>query len=471
VLRLHDTATGTVTPLELREPGRVAIYVCGLTVYDVPHLGNGRPAMVFDILRRYLIFSGLDVTHVSNITDVDDKIINRSREQGLSEGELAAIYEQAWWDAVDALGILRPDEVPHATAYIERMVSFIEELVERGVAYETNDGVYLSVDAVPGYGLLAHQPLDSLLAGARVEVDEEKRSPLDFVLWKKAKAGEPTWPSPFGPGRPGWHTECVVMSLDLLGDGFEIHGGGLDLVFPHHENERAQAVAAGHAFVRHWVHNGFLMTGGEKMSKSLGNFTSLPDLIERRDPRAYRLLTLQAHYRSPVELAPETISQAEAALDRLDEMARRLLPATDDTRAVVPAVVDPTTGVGTESEDFDVSAVSRFRDRMDDDLDTPNAMAGIFELVREANAAADAGDGERARRAAATVRLLCRTLGLAIGGGSDEDLDAEAAERVRQRDEARAAADWARADALRDELQAAGWLVEDGPTGTRVRRR
>ncbi|MGB7050293.1 MAG: cysteine--tRNA ligase [Acidimicrobiales bacterium] len=471
MLRLHDTATGTVTPLELREPGRVAIYVCGLTVYDVPHLGNGRPAMVFDILRRYLIFSGLDVTHVSNITDVDDQIINRSREQGLSEGELAAIYEQVWWDAVDALGILRPDEVPHATAFIERMVSFIEELVERGVAYETNDGVYLSVDAVPGYGLLAHQPLHSLLAGARVEIDEEKRSPLDFVLWKKAKAGEPTWPSPFGPGRPGWHTECVVMSLDLLGDGFEIHGGGFDLAFPHHENERAQAVAAGHSFARHWMHNGFLMTGGEKMSKSLGNFTSLSDLIEQRDPRAYRLLTLQAHYRSPVEVTQETIAQAEGALDRLDEMARRLLPATDDPRVVVPAVVDPTAGAGTGSEDIDTDAVSRFRERMDDDLDTPNAMAGIFELVREANSAADAGDDGRALRAAATVRLLCGVLGLALGGGSDEELDVETADRVRRRDEARAAADWAQADALRDELQAAGWLVEDSSSGTRVRRR
>jgi cysteinyl-tRNA synthetase len=471
VLRLHDTATGTVRPLELREPGRVAIYVCGLTVYDLPHLGNGRPAMVFDILRRYLIFRGIEVMHVSNITDVDDKIISRSREQGLSEGELAAIYEEVWWGAVDALGILRPDEVPHATAYIERMVSFIEELVERGVAYETNDGVYLSVDAVPGYGLLAHQPLHSLLAGARVEIDEDKRSPLDFVLWKKAKAGEPTWPSPFGEGRPGWHTECVVMSLDLLGDGFEIHGGGFDLAFPHHENERAQAVVADHAFARHWVHNGFLMTGGEKMSKSLGNFTSLPDLIEHRDPRAYRLLTLQAHYRSPVELTPETIAQAEAALGRLDEMARRLIPTTDDPRAVVLPVIDPTVDSDNRSAGLDASAVSRFRDRMDDDLDTPNAMAGIFELVRQANAAADAGDDERARRAAATVQLLCRALGLSIGGGSDDDLDAGTAERVRQRDEARAAADWDRADALRDELQAAGWVVEDGPTGTRVRRR
>ena len=471
MLRLHDTATGTVAPLELREPGRVAVYVCGPTVYDAPHLGHGRHALVFDVLRRYLIFSGFDVSYVSNITDVDDHIIERSQERGVSESELAATYEKVWWESMDALGVLRPDEDPHATAYIDRMVTFIEELVRRGAAYETADGVYLSVDAVPGYGLLAHQPLDSLRSGARVEIDETKRSPLDFALWKKAKAGEPTWPSPFGPGRPGWHTECVVMSLDLLGQGFEVHGGGFDLAFPHHENERAQAVAAGLTFARHWVHHGFITVGSEKMSKSLGNFTTLSDLIDRSDPRAYRLLVLQAHYRSPVEVTPETIAQAEAALDRLDEMARRLAPATVDPQSVVPAVVGSTAGAGTEPMDLDGPAVSRFRERMDDDLDTPNAMAGIFELVREANSAADAGDDRRARRAAATVRLLCEVLGLALEGGSDDELDAETADRVRRRDEARAAADWARADALRDELQAAGWLVEDSPSGTRVRRR
>ncbi len=327
-----------------------------------------------------------------------------------------------------------PTRIPHATAYIERMVTFIEELVEKGVAYETADGVYLSVDAVPGYGLLAHQPLDSLRSGARVDIDETKRSPLDFALWKKAKAGEPTWASPFGPGRPGWHTECVVMSLDLLGQGFEVHGGGFDLAFPHHENERAQAVAAGRTFARHWVHHGFITVGSEKMSKSLGNFTTLGDLLDRSDPRAYRLLVLQAHYRSPVEVTPETIAQAEAALDRLDEMARRLSPTSVDPTSVVPAIVDPTAGTGAESMELDGPAISRFRERMDDDLDTPNAMAGIFELVREANSAADAGDDARARRLAATVRLLCAVVGLAIGGGSDEELDTETAERVRQRD-------------------------------------
>ena len=469
MLRLHDTATGTVTPLELRDPERVSMYVCGPTVYDVPHLGHGRFALAFDVLRRYLLFSGLEVTYVSNITDVDDHIIERSLEQGVTEQELATTFEGVWWQAMDGIGVLRPDADPHATAYIERMAAFVAELVDRGVAYETDDGVYLSVDAVPGYGLLAHQPLDSLRAGARVEVDAAKRSPLDFAVWKKAKAGEPTWPSRFGPGRPGWHTECVVMSLDLLGEGFDVHGAGIDLAFPHHENERAQAVAAGRSFARHWVHNGHVTVSGEKMSKSLANFTSLVDLLARGDSRAYRLLVVQAHYRSPIEVTPETIAQAEAGLGRLDELARRFCLSDGPSPGPAPVVVDPSAG-GTTTE-VDPAAVERFRQRMDDDLDTPGAMAIIFDLVREANALADAGEGTRARRAASTVRLLCGALGLIIGRATDEELDDVTAERVRRRDDARANGDWEMADALRDQLQEAGWVVEDGPTGTRVRRR
>jgi len=305
------------------------MYVCGLTVYDAPHLGHGRMALVFDVLRRYLLFRGLDVTYVSNITDIDDKVIERAAERGVGMGELTTRYEEVWWEAVDALGVLRPDEVPHATAYVGRMVAVIGELVSRGVAYETSDGVYLSVAAVPGYGLLAHQPLESLRSGARVETLEEKRSPLDFVLWKKAKPGEPTWESPWGPGRPGWHTECVVMSLDLLGDGFDLHGGGLDLIFPHHENERAQAVALGRDFAHHWVHNGWVTMDGEKMSKSLGNFTSLDDLLARSDARAYRLLVLRSHYRSPIEVTPENGGRCRGRA----QPARRAGPAVPSPRS------------------------------------------------------------------------------------------------------------------------------------------
>lgn len=460
MLQLFDTATGAVTPLELRDPGTFSMYVCGLTVYDVPHIGHGRAALVFDVLRRYLEFSGLRVRHVSNVTDIDDKIINRATTEGRSPQEVAEQYEDVWWKAVDDLGVLRPTDTPHATSYVEKMVALIEELERRGAAYETSDGVYMAVDKVVGYGLLAHQSLDSLRAGARVEVGEEKRSPLDFVLWKKAKPGEPTWPSPWGPGRPGWHTECVVMSLELLGDGFDLHGGGLDLVFPHHENERAQAVVWDRPFTRHWVHNGLVTVGEEKMAKSLGNFTTLTDLLANTDPRAYRLLVLRAHYRSPIEVTASTLADAEEGLARLDALARRF--ELDGSLGSVPASEALDVGV-------DGAALAEFTARMDDDLDTPAAVAGLFELVRRANTAADAGRDE-GRKAAVTVAVLAGALGLALAG-ADADIDALSAELVGQRDAARAGRDWARADEIRQQLEAEGWTVEDTAEGTRLHRR
>jgi cysteinyl-tRNA synthetase len=445
------------------------MYVCGPTVDGVPHLGHGRFSLVFDVIRRYLIFTGFEVTYVSNITDIEDKIIDRAAALGVDIGEFTATNEARWWEVMDALGVLAPDEAPHATAYVSDMIDLVAALVDRGIAYETGDGVYLSVMDVPGYGLLAHQPLGSLRAGARVESDEEKRSPLDFVLWKKAKPGEPWWDSPWGPGRPGWHTECVVMALDLLGDGFELHGGGLDLMFPHHENERAQAVASGREFARHWVHNGWVTMEGEKMSKSLGNFTSLEDLLERSDARAYRLLVLRSHYRSPIEVTPETVRDAEAGLARLDELARRFdLP---DLLGGGPVVDGPEPGPGGDGGEVDPDAVARFRRSMDDDLDTPGALATVFELVRESNAAADAGQAGAALRTAGTAALLGAALGLRFRAGSEVDVDPASADLVRRRDRARAAGDWAGADSLRDELEGAGWVVEDGPDGTRIRRR
>lgn len=461
MLQLHDTATGTVRPLELREPGVVTMYVCGLTVYDVPHIGHGRAALAFDVLRRYLEFSGLEVRHVSNITDIDDRIINRALDEGVSAEAVAARYEEAWWSAADAMGIARPSKIPHATAYVEKMVALIEDLLAQGAAYETEDGVYLSVDTVEGYGLLAHQNLDSLQAGARVEVDEHKRSPLDFALWKKAKPGEPTWHSPWGPGRPGWHTECVVMSLELLGDGFDVHGGGIDLAFPHHENERAQAVAWGRPFARHWVHNGHVMVGVEKMSKSLGNFVTLTDLLERADARAYRLLVLRAHYRSPMDVTEATLADAEEALARLDSLARRF-------------ELDPSLGGRTAAEasgsGADGGSLARFVERMDDDLDTPGAVSVIFDLVRRSNAAADGGDDAEGRRLAASVAVLAGALGLELVCAGPE-LDDATTELVRRRDEARAARDWGSADQIRGQLEGAGWVVEDTPTGTKLHRR
>ncbi len=444
------------------------MYVCGPTVDGVPHLGHGRFSLVFDVLRRYLLFSGLDVTYVSNITDIEDKIIARANAQGVPIAEFTAANEALWWEVMDALGVLRPDEAPHATAYVAHMIDLVKELVARGTAYETGDGVYLSVMDVPGYGLLAHQPLDSLRSGARVEADEEKRSPLDFVLWKKAKEGEPSWESPWGKGRPGWHTECVVMSLDLLGDGFDLHGGAVDLIFPHHENERAQAVAVDREFTRHWVHNGWVTVDGEKMSKSLGNFTSLTDLLERSDARAYRVLVLRSHYRSPIEVTPKTIADAESALARLEGTARRF--GVGDLLADGP-VVDPVVRpLPTGDPPVDAEAVSRFRTRMDDDLDTPGALAIVFDLVRQANGTADAGDAAGARRVAHTALVLAAALGLAFGSGGATEIDPDTAELVRRRDDARSARRWDEADTLRGELEASGWVVEDGPEGTQIRR-
>lgn len=467
MLRLFDTATGTVRPLELREPGRVGMYVCGPTVYDLPHLGHGRYALVFDVLRRYLAYRGLAVRHVSNVTDIDDKVIARAAAEGRSEAAVAAEFEARWWEAMDSLDVLRPTDVPHATAYVPGMVALVGDLVARGAAYETGDGVYLAVDTVEGYGLLARQSLQSLRAGARVEQRDEKRSALDFALWKKARPGEPSWGSPWGPGRPGWHTECVVMSLDLLGEDFDLHGGGQDLAFPHHENERAQAVADGRRFARHWVHNGWVTVSGEKMSKSLGNFTSLTDLLERRDPRAYRLLVLRAHYRRPLEVTEATVDDAEKGLARLDAAARRFSLA-DPLAGAPPVAVDGALD-GASAGEVDPAAVARFADRMDDDLDTPAALAGIFELVSRANAAADAGDGGGGARAARTAAVLCAAMGLRLRAGGDA-LDERARRLVAARDEAREARDWPRADAIRDELVADGWVVEDGPEGTTLHR-
>jgi cysteinyl-tRNA synthetase len=465
MLHLHDTATGTVRPFEQRSRGHVSMYVCGPTVYDLPHIGHGRYNLVFDILRRYLLFNGQAVQYVSNITDVDDNIIKRANEQGRSEPEVAHEFEERWWEAMDGLDVLRPDDTPHATAYISDMVALVADLLARGIAYETSDGVYLDVSQVDGYGLLARQSLDSLRAGARVEENEEKRSPLDFAVWKKAKAGEPSWKAPWGAGRPGWHTECVVMSLDLLGDGFDLHGGGRDLAFPHHENERAQAVAEGRPFARHWVHNGWVEVEGTKMSKSLGNFTSLTDLLSRVDGRAYRLLVLRAHYRSPIEVTPDTIADAQKGLERLDGLARRfgvggILEQTPDgyvVEGVAPAVA------------LDSGALAGFRELMDNDLDTPAALAGIFEHVTDANSLADAGDQEDAAKLARTAAVLLAALGVSLRDESGE-IDEAAAELVAARDEARRAKDFARADALRDELVALGWTVEDTPSGTAIRR-
>ena len=448
--------------LKLRDAGRVSMYVCGPTVDNLPHLGHGRFTLVWDVARRWFTFRGLDVTYVSNITDIEDKIIARSIQEDRTTSEVVATYEALWWEAMDLLGVARPDEAPHATDYVAQMIELISSFLENDLAYVISDGVYLDVSRVPDYGLLAGQPLDSLRAGARVEAVEEKRSPLDFALWKNAKPGEPSWEAPFGEGRPGWHTECVVMSLGLLGDDFDLHCGGLDLKFPHHENERAQAVAAGRVFSRHWSHNGLVMVEGEKMSKSLGNFTSLINLAETSDPRAYRLLVLRSHYRSPLEVTNDTIADAERALARLDALARRFeLPVlAGETLEVASNHRFVGDGIALYEE---VSAV------LDDDLKTPLAVAMLFDALAAANTAADAGDEARGRSLADAVNVLFGALGLALHSKEDA-VDPRSADLVTRRDEARAAKDWAEADRLRNELVTLGWVVEDSSAGTLIRR-
>ena len=451
MLHLYDTATRQVRELELREPGTVSIYLCGPTVYGPPHLGHGRATLVYDVLRRYLEWSGLRVRLASNIPDIDDSIINRANRENRPWQEITHKCEAVWFEAMGKLGVARPTDVPHATEYVEQMVAMIGELVDIGRAYVVDDGVYLSVETVDDYGLLANQRLSDMLEGGgdrEVFGADNKRHPADFVLWKLAKPGEPSWPSPWGEGRPGWHSECVVMSLDLLGEGFDLHCGGMDLKFPHHENERAQAVALGKRFANHWMHNGFVVDAeGEKMSKSLGNVANLLDLMEHYDPRAYRMLLLQSHYRGPVTVGQDNIDAAVKALAGLDSFAAR------------------TAGVAAAEPAADV--IAQFRERMDDDLNTTAAMALLFDTVRRANAALDAGD-PAAPALVAAVHEICTAVGLVLNAGGD--VPAEAAEKAAALDAARAAKDFATADALRAELQAAGWTVETTKDGTKLRR-
>jgi cysteinyl-tRNA synthetase len=454
VLRLYDTATREVRELATREPGKVDIYLCGPTVYAPPHLGHGRATLEYDVLARYLRWQGVDVRLVSNVTDIDDRIIERSLREQRPWDEITERCERVWWKAMDGLGVARPDDVPHATAYVDEMVSMISQLVEIGRAYTTDDGVYLSVESVEDYGLLAHQSLDELVAGGgerEVYGAESKRHPGDFALWKLAKPGEPAWPSPWGDGRPGWHSECVVMSLDLLGEGFDLHAGGMDLRFPHHENERAQAVALGKRFARHWMHNGFVIDAeGEKMSKSLGNVDNLLDLLDRYDGRTYRLLLLQSHYRSPVQVGAENLAAAQNALAGLDAFAAR------------SAVVGETT-----RDDADAAVLDTFRAAMDDDLDTPTATALIFDTVRRANTALDQHD-PAAGSLVAAVREMTSAVGLELR--RTEEVPGDVLERVAAIDAARAARDFATSDSIRAELQAEGWIVETTAGGTSVRR-
>ena len=453
MLSLYDTATQEVRPLAMRQPGHLSIYLCGPTVYGPPHLGHGRATLVYDILRRYLTWTGIQVRLVSNITDIDDKIIDRANRENRPWAEITHKCETMWFSAMAALNVEKPNDIPHATEYVDQMVAMIGELIGLQRAYATSDGVYLSVTSVDDYGLLAHQKLEDMLAGGgdrEVFGASEKKHPADFALWKFTKPGEPAWPSPWGEGRPGWHSECVVMSLQLLGEGFDLHCGGADLRFPHHENERAQAVALGKTFANHWMHNGFVVdTEGEKMSKSLGNVTNLLDLVEHYDPRAYRMLLLQTHYRSPVRVGQDNIDASVKAVSSIDGFFARMAEVSNKATA-------------------DEATLQAFRTAMNNDLDTPGATALMFDTIRKANAALDVKDDSLAGALAGAVKEMCVAFGLQVNAFAEVSTDI--AEKAVQLDAARAAKDFATADALRNELQAAGYVVETTKEGTKVRR-
>jgi len=459
MLHVYNSLTRRKEPFEPLEPGKVRMYVCGMTVYDYCHLGHARVLVVFDVIVRYLRELGFDVTYVRNITDIDDKIIRRASENGEPFEQLTQRFIEAMHEDAAALGVLPPDEEPRATASMDDIIRMIEILVARGYAYQGDNGdVYYDVSCFEGYGQLSGERPDDLRAGARIEVDEAKDDPLDFVLWKAAKPGEPSWPSPWGEGRPGWHIECSAMSTRCLGDHFDIHGGGMDLKFPHHENEIAQSEAAtGHKFVNYWIHNGFIQVDEEKMSKSLGNFFTVREVLGRYQPEVVRFFILSSHYRSPLNYSEDNLDQARSGLDRLYTALRGTRP---DEGEMLP--------------DF----LLRFRAAMDDDFNTPEAIALLFELARDLNRAKEQ-DAPEAADLAATLRGLGGILGLLQadpevhlrGGGAPEGLsDAEIEALLAARAEARARKDWAESDRIRDQLRDAGILLEDGPQGTSWRR-
>jgi cysteinyl-tRNA synthetase len=461
MLEIYNSLTRRKEPFKPLHPPAVGMYVCGLTVYDHMHIGHARMLVAFDIVARWLRASGYRLSYVRNITDVDDKIIKRAAEAGESVPQLTARFIQATHEDERALGVLPPDQEPRATQSIEGMVAMIGELVEKGHAYQGSDGdVFYSVASFEAYGRLSGKRLEELRAGERVEVDRAKRDPLDFVLWKSAKPGEISWPSPWGPGRPGWHIECSAMSTHALGSHFDIHGGGMDLQFPHHENEIAQSEAAtGEHFANLWMHNGFVNVDDAKMSKSLGNFFTVREVLKLYPAEVVRYFILNSHYRSPLNYSDAQLDQSRAALGRLYIALRGM-----------PAVAAP--------KDSDYR--QRFAAAMDDDFNTPVAISVLFDLAREANTLRESKPAEAARFAA-LLRELAGLLGLLeadpdaylqAGGAAQEGLSAEAVEQlIAARKAARAAKDWKEADRLRAELDAAGIVIEDGAGGTTWRRK
>ncbi len=460
MLHLYNDLSRSKEPFTPLRAGQVSMYVCGMTVYDLCHLGHARVLVVFDMVARYLRSIGYQVTYVRNITDIDDKIIERAHARGEPFHALTERFITAMREDARALGVQPPDQEPRATEHLPDIIAMIERLIARGHAYVAdNDDVYYEVRSFPGYGRLSGKPIEDLRAGERIEPGDAKRDPLDFALWKAAKPNEPSWDSPWGAGRPGWHIECSAMSTRALGDTFDIHGGGADLTFPHHENEIAQSEGAtGHPFVRYWMHNGFVRIDDEKMSKSLGNFFTVREILARYCPEDVRYFILSSHYRSPLNYGDEQLDNARAALSRF-YTALRGLPQADLA----------------DDEPFE----ARFHAAMEDDFNTPEALAVLFELAREINRTR-AEDMPRAAALAALLRHLGGVLGLlqddpeaflrSAGGQATEIADTEIERLIARRAQAKRDKHWADADAIREQLKQAGIVLEDSASGTTWRR-
>ncbi|OOE68929.1 cysteine--tRNA ligase [Salinivibrio sp. IB868] len=459
-LKIYNSLTRDKAVFQPITPGKIGMYVCGVTIYDLCHIGHGRTFVSFDMIARYLRYLGFDLTFVRNITDIDDKIIKRAAENGESCDALTERLIGEMYQDFDALNMARPDIEPRATDYIDEIIALVEKLIERGFAYVADNGdVMFEVAKFDDYGKLSKQDLDQLQAGARVDVETAKRSPLDFVVWKMSKPGEPTWESPWGPGRPGWHIECSAMNSAILGEHFDIHGGGSDLQFPHHENEIAQSCCAHDTpYVNTWMHSGMVMVDREKMSKSLGNFFTIRDVLAHYDAETVRYFLLSGHYRSQLNYSDENLNQARSALERLYTSLRGL-----DTQAA-PAGGD--------------EYVARFEAAMNDDFNTPEAYSVLFDMAREINRlrsddlAAASALGAQMRKLASILGLLEQDADSFLQGdaGADNEV-AEIEALIQKRNDARKAKDFATADAARDALTAMGIVLEDGPQGTTWRRK
>ncbi|MBE5780268.1 MAG: cysteine--tRNA ligase [Clostridiales bacterium] len=461
-MKLYNTMTRKKEEFVPITPGKVGMYSCGPTVYNYFHLGNARPFIVFDTLRRYFEYLGYDVTRVQNFTDIDDKMINKANEMGITVKELADRFIAEYYVDADGLNVAHPTVAPLATEHIPEIIHLVETLIEKGLAYESQGDVYYAAKKFPGYAKLSGQNLDELEAGARVDVAEIKRDPMDFALWKAAKPGEPSWESPWGLGRPGWHVECSAMSMKYLGESFDIHTGGQDLIFPHHDNEIAQSEGAtGKTYVNYWLHNGYINVDNRKMSKSLNNFFTIRDISSEFDLMAVRLFMLTVHYRSPINYSRDLIVQAEAALGRIR-----------NAHDLLSRIVAAPWGEGAKEAEF-VDSIGSYRDRfkaaMDDDLNTADALGVVFEFVREANTVFVGGGSKEGAQAA--LNLLDELMGvLGIIVKVEESIPEEVLKMAEERQAARAARDWAKADALRNEITAMGYVVEDTKNGPVVKK-